>query len=124
SLRHVTCLRTQWSNLPSAWALLLAAQAAHDGVAGGLGGHLAGAAVLAPLGGGERARAGDGAEHVGAARGRARVAVGAIDAVEPELRAEPFGPLEVVHQAPVVVAAHVGAAGARALDLLERAHHV
>src|SRR5205807_1659392 len=88
-----------------------------------VGDHGAVAAALLAHGGGQEARAGDGGEGVGAGRRGARVAV-QVDAVEPELRAVAFGPLEVVHQAPVVVAAHVDAARTRAIDLLEDAHDV
>src|SRR5262245_12663231 len=56
--------------------------------------------------GGKLVAAGDGGEPVGAGFGTA-LEGGAVDGAQAELGAVPEGPLEVVEQAPVRVAAHV-----------------
>src|SRR5688500_10863175 len=85
--------------------------------------HRAGAATALARRRRELARLGDLAERRRAGRRRTRVGR-VVHVVEPEPRLEALGPLEVVEQAPVVVAAHVHAFVTCLGDLLERSHDV
>src|SRR5262245_53081484 len=86
-------------------------------------GHRPETAVAGALRGGDPARSGDLGEDRGPVGRRALVRL-VVDPVQAEARHEAEHPFEVVHQAPMVVAAYVDAVVERMLDLLERAHDV